>query len=177
MNKIYFLIGFMGSGKSFLGREAARQLGYHHIEMDDMIIRKAGMSINAIFEKHGEPYFRELESAVIDEIILSAQGLTRPTVVSTGGGAPCHFDNMDRMKETGTTIFIRPDEGVLAERLAAQKEDRPLVRNRSEAEIRQYVATVMEERLPYYRKAAIVWNPVYPHKYLNADLLKRLILT
>lgn len=172
---LFFLIGFMASGKSALGRKAAEKLNISHVEMDDEIIKLAGKSINKIFQEDGEETFRRMERAVLDNIIAVGKKTRKPMIISTGGGAPCYFDNMDLMKKKGRTIFIHPSTTVLAHRLELGKEERPLIRGKTQEEIRQYVTDKMKERMEYYGRADILFNPIYDDKELNVGLLAKII--
>lgn len=172
---LFFLIGFMASGKSALGRKAAEKLNISHIEMDDEIIKLVGKSINKIFQEEGEEAFRKTERAVLENIIAIGKTTQNPMIISTGGGAPCFFDNMDLMKKKGRTIFVHPSIEVLAARLEQGKEERPLIRGKTQEEIRQYVAEKMKERKEYYGRADILFNPLYDDKKLNAGILVKII--
>jgi len=96
---LIFLIGFMGSGKSFIGRNLAPILDFEYIDMDKYIEEKEALSITEIFEQKGEVYFREQEHLFIKNI-----DTTKNYVISTGGGVPCFYNNMDLMNEKGLTI-------------------------------------------------------------------------
>lgn len=148
MKSRIFLIGFMGSGKTTLGSRLARSLGYQFVDMDQLIVETAGMSIPEIFREHGESMFRKWEGKILDE--LSAR---EKVVISTGGGAPCHGDMMERMKQAGTTIYIQLPVSTLKERLLKSRTERPLLKGKSEEELEHFISTLLEERTPYYAKA------------------------
>ncbi len=107
-----FLIGYMGSGKSTLGRGIAAALGWSFIDTDKEIERREGLSVSEIFATLGEKAFRKMEHDLIASISPDEQA-----VVSTGGGAPCHFDNMERMNATGVTVYLKIPAGALVQRL------------------------------------------------------------
>ena len=96
-----FLIGYMGSGKTTLGRKLAYILQYQFIDLDDYIEKQEGRKISHIFEEDGEDYFRKLERVYLHRVIDKED-----LVISTGGGTPCFFDNMNQMNEYGKTIYI-----------------------------------------------------------------------
>ena len=97
-----FLIGFMGCGKSTLGRKLAAKLGYDLIDLDHHLEKIAGCSITTYFAEHGEESFRRLESET-----LKTMHYPPSCVISTGGGTPCFYDNMSWMNENGTTVYIQ----------------------------------------------------------------------
>jgi len=175
-SNIYFLIGFMGSGKSLLSQGVSELLDLISIEMDDEIVTKTGMSINEIFEKSGEDKFRKIEREVLHDLINKYRSSEKTVLISTGGGAPCHYDNMQVMNHSGTTIFIKVSVERLSTRLEFKKQDRPLVKDRTSSEIREYVKNTLGNRLPYYNQARIIVNTVYDEKNQNIEFLKDIIL-
>lgn len=177
MNKppVFFLMGFMGSGKSLLADQVSRILHCKVIEMDAEIEKKYGGKIKDIFREEGESFFRELEREVLHEIISSSDQSPVPVIVSTGGGAPCFFDNLSAMSHTGTTVYLRPRKEVLARRLEKDKDERPLIRDKNRQEIVQYLEQKITEREEYYMKADIVVNPVKEDIRALAHLLKEMI--
>lgn len=175
-SNIYFLIGFMGSGKSLLSQGVSESLDLIAIEMDEEIVARAGMSINKIFEKAGEEKFREIEKNVLHGLINRYRSSEKIVLISTGGGAPCHFDNMQVMNQYGTTIFINVSAKRLSARLEDKKQDRPLVRERTSSEIHEYVKSTLDNRLPYYNQAHIMVNMLYDEKSRNIEFLKDIIV-
>ena len=116
-----FLIGFMGSGKTTLGKKLARVLGYDFVDLDKVIEEESGVSVPDYFSRHGEDAFRQLERDCLRTRLPAG-----PVVVATGGGAPCYFDNMDWMNEHGVTVYLMLPPGVLASRLNGSR-NRPLI--------------------------------------------------
>ncbi len=120
MRNVY-LIGMMGSGKTTSGRELARLLGISFVDLDDLIVDKAGRSINEIFKAHGEIFFRQMERQMLDETAA------RPDqVVATGGGIVLEPANRNRMASTGMTVYLKTALPTLWERVKGKK-DRPLL--------------------------------------------------
>lgn len=141
-----FLIGFMGCGKSYTGRRLSQLIGVPFIDLDDHITQRAGQSIAQMFAGRGEAYFRQQESAALDEL------LALPTyVMATGGGTPCHHDGIERLNAAGTTIFIDPSLPLLTERLERGRDKRPLLQTTLPLPV--YVRGKLEERRPCYEKA------------------------
>lgn len=148
-DKIY-LIGFMGSGKSTLGRRLAARMNWSFIDLDEKIEHEAGMKITDIFSLKGEDWFRELESGILRSLASASR-----TVISTGGGTPCFDDNMDYMLETGLTIYLRMTPAQLKNRLLGSSGQRPLLKNVSREELQGYIENKLGEREKVYSRAEI----------------------
>jgi shikimate kinase len=143
-----FLIGFMGSGKTTLGKQLASRLGYQFIDNDHLIEDQTGMTIAEFFTSHGESKFREVESTV-----LKSMEQHRDVVVSTGGGAPCYFDNMEVMNQLGTTIYIKVDPKTLAHRLRHSHTERPVLQGKTDDALLQFIIEKLSEREAFYIQA------------------------
>jgi len=146
MKNIY-LIGFMGSGKSTVGKILAEKLNMNFIDIDKLIEEKEGMKIKDIFEQKGESYFRELERKQI-EAIVNQEGL----VVSTGGGLGANLDNMNLMKKNGDVVWLDVSLNTVLDRLK-NDQDRPLLKQPIEK-----IKQLFEERKNVYRLANIRIN-------------------
>ncbi|MEO5911536.1 MAG: shikimate kinase [Pelobium sp.] len=160
-NKI-FLIGFMGCGKSKLGKSTAAKLNRTFIDLDDLIESVHQMSIPEIFSSFGESGFREKERDV-----LQNNTLPENAVIATGGGAPCFYDNMQWMNKNGITVFIDTPVKVLADRLINARVERPLVKGKSMEELVTFIASKLTERRPFYEQAQLILRGVD----LNAEIL------
>ena len=147
---IIFLIGFMGCGKSYVGRNLAPLLGFEYIDVDKYIEEKEGLTIKEIFEQKGEDYFRLQEKEFIAQVD-SEENL----VVSTGGGAPCFFDNMDVMNEKGLTIYLNRNKEKTIWRLLKGQYKRPLIANLNQEELEKFYDERLESRKPFYEKAKL----------------------
>lgn len=145
-----FLIGFMGCGKSTLGKKLATKLGYDFIDLDQVLEDHIASSIGDYFAAHGEEAFRALESKLLKE-----HNYPSNCVVATGGGAPCYFDNMEWMNNNGTTLYIEMPPIALAKRLEKGKEKRPLLRDMSEEQLIKFIETKLEERDRFYKRATL----------------------
>ncbi|MCX7770480.1 MAG: shikimate kinase [Proteobacteria bacterium] len=150
MEKIY-LIGFMASGKTTIGKVLAEKLGWVFIDTDEIIERKKGMPIKEIFSTYGEMYFRELEREVLEDL----KDMDK-VVVSVGGGMPVFFDNLEIMKSTGYTVYLYVSEDVLLKRLKNNEESqkRPIVSSNSENDL----LNLFRERKGVYEKAHAKFN-------------------
>ncbi len=146
-----FLIGYMGSGKTTLGRKLASRLNYDFIDLDHALEEQAGMTIAEYFSSFGETAFRVAESE-----ILKLTAYPENVIISTGGGAPCFFDNMDWMNTNGTTLYIKLSAKTLADRLEHGKEARPILRDKHGDELVTFIAEKLTEREPFYTRAKVI---------------------
>ncbi|MFT6323150.1 MAG: shikimate kinase [Halieaceae bacterium] len=143
----------MGVGKTTIGKKLARIMGLEFIDLDGLIEMETGLSISILVKEFGETYFRELESKLLLKLTKKQNVL-----VSTGGGAPCFFDNMTMMNENGTTVFLKMDEKSLVNRLKNKTGSRPLLEGKNELELLDFVKKHVQERLPFYEKAQIEFD-------------------
>ncbi len=150
---IVYLIGYMGCGKTTLGEQLAKAMSYNFIDLDDFIEKSEKRTISQIFEQEGEAGFRGLEQKHLN-ILKDYNKL----VVSTGGGTPCFYNNMEFMNKTGITIYLEMDVRSLCYRLQHGQKHRPLLRDKSEAELAQFVKQHLQERLPYYQQSQLTIN-------------------
>ncbi len=144
-----FLVGYMGCGKTTLGRPLARRLGMRFVDMDGYLVDRCGRTIPEIFESEGETGFREREREVLDEL-MEMEG---DAVISTGGGAPCFFDNMARMNACGTTVYLRVSPEGLAARLRDGRDKRPLLRGKDDVQLLAHIRETLREREVFYGQA------------------------
>ena len=141
-----FLIGYMASGKSTLGKALAQALVLPFIDLDVEIERTAGTSISEIITAKGELHFRKLESAVLKDLLQEHE----TGVFALGGGTPVFYNHMDLLNAEGETIFLDVPVGELAKRLEGDIK-RPLIQNKED--VAEFVAKHMFERRPYYSQA------------------------
>ena len=162
-----FLIGFMGSGKTTLGKKLATKLKVEFIDIDELLVQQQQVTgIKELIDTKGMDYFRQAESEVLKRIT------TQNAVVSTGGGTPCYFDNMNWMKRSGGVVFLQMDEGVIFSRLKTTRlEDRPLLKDLDDEGLKTFIHEKLAERMPYYSQADIIFDPV--HGKIN-DLVERI---
>ncbi|MCX4282371.1 MAG: AAA family ATPase [Alistipes sp.] len=149
-----FLVGYMGCGKSTLARKIARRLGVEAVDTDRAVEDREGATVADIFRYEGEERFREVEREVLERLI--ADPATR--VVSTGGGLPLWRDNMARMNEVGTTVYLRRSAEQIARRLSPYgRQKRPRLRGLSDGELVGFMARDIAEREPCYAQARWVF--------------------
>ncbi len=145
-----FLLGYMASGKTTLGRALAAAAGRRFVDLDEYIEDKAGKTVNRIFAEDGEPAFRRLEAEALAEL-ADYSGL----IVACGGGTPCFGGNMELMNSKGLTVRLVTSEKVIIRRLVAERSSRPLVARLSAGgELERYVSENMARREAYYSRAA-----------------------
>ena len=164
---LVFLVGFMGAGKSTLGKKLAIKLSLPFVDLDKEVAQQYNFqSVASLIDQKGMAYFRQIEKEV-----LQAMG-NRDAVVSTGGGTPCFFDNIDWMLRKGEVVYLKVEEGVLFSRLkASDVNSRPLLRGMSDDELKMFIHETMQERTPYYNRAHIVFNPIIQKVEELTDIL------
>ena len=143
-----YLIGYMGSGKSHLGRKFAKHLGLQFIDMDHYIEKRNYKTIPQIFAEEGEAEFRKKERKALEELSEFTD-----IVIATGGGAPCFFDNIDLMNNSGKTIYLNIDPKILAFRLMKSKTERPLIKGKSKDELIDFINETLKKRNEFYSQA------------------------
>ena len=148
-----FLIGYMGSGKTSVGRALARRYGIEHIDLDWRIEQRFRTKIADMFAEIGEEGFRLRERNMLHEVMQMED-----VVISVGGGTPCFFDNMEQMNASGKTIYLQCSVGVLVERIMYSQNKRPIVANKTREELEVFVAKHLAEREKFYSKAQCIWN-------------------
>jgi shikimate kinase len=147
---LIFLIGFMGSGKSYVARNLSIILNCDFVDMDKIIEEEEGLSINELFEQKGENYFRIKEKDYLEKLDIN-QNL----IVSTGGGTPCFFNNMDLMNEKGLTIYLNRSKEIVLFRLVKGQNKRPLLNGLSKDELEKFYDERLSSRETFYKKAKI----------------------
>jgi shikimate kinase len=148
---IVYIIGFMGSGKSTAGKKLAALMEWTFIDLDRKIEARAGKTIPQIFAQDGEDHFRRIESDV-----LTSMKSMKETIVSTGGGTPCHGDNMDFMLETGLTVYLKMTPGQLTARLMESTGERPLIKNIPDDQLFDFIEKKLAVREKWYSRANII---------------------
>lgn len=146
---ILYLVGFMGCGKSSIGRRLAERTGFAFADTDRMVEETAGRTIPEIFATDGEAAFRAMESAALRSIPDEGN-----TIVATGGGTPCNPENLAWMKAHGHSVYISITADYLYRILYTRRQRRPKLAGLNDEELLRYIRTTLAEREPYYTQAS-----------------------
>lgn len=149
---VLFLIGYMGCGKSSIGRTLAKRMDYVFVDMDSEIERECEMTVSEIFATHGESYFRERESEVLQKVAHRGDNI----VVATGGGVPYFGNNMQVMKSMGVAVYFKMSPAKLVQRLVHGRDKRPIIREKSDSELLEFICDNLIRREPFYLQASLV---------------------
>lgn len=147
-----FIIGYMGSGKTTIGKRLAKSLSLAFIDLDAYIENKYRKSVPDLFAEKGEEEFRKIESRSLREVAE-----IEDVVISTGGGTPCFFDNMEVMNRAGLTIYLEAHPEDLAAHLLAAKTVRPLITGKPKEELIPFITEHLSRRESHYRKAQVIY--------------------
>ncbi len=148
-----FLTGYMGAGKTTLGKAFARKLSISFIDLDWYIEERFHKTVGELFQERGENGFRELERNMLHEVADFEN-----VIISTGGGTPCFFDNMEFMNHAGQTVFLNVRPEVLFRRLRIAKQQRPILQGKEDEELKDFIVQALEKRMPFYQQAEYVFN-------------------
>ncbi len=151
-----FLVGYMGAGKTTLGKAFARKTGMPFVDLDWYIEERFHKTVIDLFSERGENRFRVLEQNMLHEV-----GEFENVIISTGGGTPCFFDNMDYMNRQGQTVFLNVGIDVLFKRLRVATQQRPVLRGKSDDELRSFIESALADRIPYYSQARYKFEAGY----------------
>jgi shikimate kinase len=145
-----FLIGFMGSGKTIIGKKLANKLQMRFVDMDNLIEETYKKTVSEIFLAVGEDSFRKIEHILLKELV-SEDGF----VLSTGGGVPCYHNNIDLINNNGKSVYLRMTSQALFSRLVNIRTARPLIKDLDDTELLKFIEEKLKEREQYYLKAQI----------------------
>ncbi|MFV8328280.1 shikimate kinase [Flavobacterium sp. ZS1P14] len=149
MKKI-ILLGYMGCGKSTIANKLSKIIEIPFVDLDKKIEEKINLSINDVFEKHGEIYFRKLEHEVFVELLDSPDNL----IIGLGGGTPCYANNHELLKDDNVvSVYLKASIETLFNRLVHNKSKRPLIANKSDDEMKEFIAKHLFDRSFYYNHA------------------------
>lgn len=147
------LLGYMGSGKTTVGKQLAERLEQQFLDLDDYIEQKEKMSVAEIFGNKGELYFRKKEHQYLNEVLEHRDDL----VLSVGGGTPCYGKNLETiLKRSKNVFYLRVPIGQLTQRLSEQKAQRPLIRHIPDEELPEFIGKHLFERSEFYNQAHTV---------------------
>lgn len=163
-----FLVGYMGSGKSTLGRAVSRIAGIPFIDLDLYIEGRYHRSVRELFAERGEDGFRLIERNMLREVADFED-----VIVACGGGTPCFFDNMDYMNSNGTTVFLDTPVQLLFSRLKRGRLKRPLIASKNDSELLAFIQQALKARLPHYRKARETFSSELLENEIEIELSAR----
>ncbi|MCQ2197571.1 MAG: shikimate kinase [Bacteroidaceae bacterium] len=169
--KRIILIGYMGAGKTTVGRQLALNMGVQFYDLDWYIEMRYHTRVADIFAEKGEAGFREIERNMLHEVAEFEN-----VVLSCGGGTPCFFDNMDYMNSLAETVYLKATPEVLAQHLRMGKVERPLIKGKSDEELLTFIRESLEKREPFYNQAKHIIDVSLLDNYdkiaISVDLLK-----
>lgn len=145
-NNLFFLVGLMGSGKTHWGKMLAQKNKYKFIDLDALVESKNNNTILKLFNEFGEDAFRKKEHETLVELLT----IQEKTIIATGGGTPCFFDNMNLMNQNGITIWLNDSIESICERLESYKSTRPLIANESTSHLKNTIINMYHNRLNFY---------------------------
>ena len=142
------LIGYMGAGKTTIGKALSKELGITFYDLDWYIESRMRKTVSQIFAERGEEGFRKIEHNMLHEVAEFED-----VIISCGGGTPCFFDNMDYLNQQGQVVYLKADPEVLYKHLMMAKTERPLIKGKSHDELLAFIREQLEKREPFYTKA------------------------
>jgi len=165
-----FLIGFMGAGKTSIGKELSAKMNCSFVDLDLFIERRYHKSIRQIFDEKGEDAFREIEQKALREVAEFED-----VVISTGGGTPCFHQNMQFMNEQGTTVYLQVSNAELIRRIKLNKSARPLLKDFADDRLSRFVEESIAKRSSFYEQARIIFPSEMQNIGKDASSLMRLL--
>ena len=142
------LIGYMGSGKTTVGKALSKDTGMMFYDLDWYIESRMRKTVSQIFAERGEEGFRQIEHNMLHEVAEFED-----VIISCGGGTPCFFDNMDYLNQQGDVVYLKATPETLYKHLMMAKVERPLLKGKSPEELIAYITEHLKERAPFYEKA------------------------
>lgn len=147
------IIGYMGAGKTTVGRALAAELGIEFYDLDWYIESRMRKTVKQLFDEVGEEGFRKIEHNMLHEVAEFEN-----VVISCGGGTPCFFDNMAYMNQQGDTVYLKANPEILYKHLKMGKSVRPLLLNKTPEEVQVFITEQLANREPYYSRAKYTVN-------------------
>ena len=142
------LIGYMGSGKTTVGKALSKETGMMFYDLDWYIESRMRKTVSQIFAEKGEESFRKIEYNMLHEVAEFED-----VIISCGGGTPCFFDNMDYLNQQGDVVYLKATPETLHKHLLMAKIERPLLKGKNTEELIAYITEHLEQREPFYQKA------------------------
>jgi shikimate kinase len=165
---LLFICGFMACGKTTHGKQLAKNIGYHFIDLDDYTENKFDKHITELFKDLGEEEFRKIETASLNECIRDNQ----KTVIALGGGTPCFNANLELIKASGKLVYLKMDAEDLYRRVFGIKTQRPLLATKEDKDMLEYIQNLLNVRESFYSQADLtVYNNNLQEEELKASVL------
>ena len=142
------LVGYMGSGKTTVGKALSKATGMMFYDLDWYIENRMHTTVSKLFTERGEKAFRKIEYNMLHEVAEFED-----VIISCGGGTPCFFDNMDYLNQQGDVVYLKASPDTLYKHLLMAKVERPLLKGKSPEELIAYITEHLKERAPFYEKA------------------------
>ena len=142
------LVGYMGSGKTTVGKALSKETGMMFYDLDWYIENRMHTTVSKLFTERGEEAFRKIEYSMLHEVAEFED-----VIISCGGGTPCFFDNMDYLNQQGDVVYLKASPDTLYKHLLMAKVERPLLKGKSPEELIAYITEHLKERAPFYEKA------------------------
>lgn len=161
-----YICGYMGVGKTTIGKDLSKRLEMEFVDLDEEIEKEVGLKVWEIFETKGEDYFREQESKILKRVIKEKN----KNIISLGGGTVCEINNLNSILAKGILVYLKADEEFLAERLKMDSEKRPLLKSIEPGSFLQYVQSTLPRREQFYSLSQVetlVNAGFSPEKLLN----------
>ena len=173
MQKKIVLVGYMGTGKTSIGKKLADKLAIPFIDLDHYIENQEGIPINQLFKTKGALYFRKQEKIYLEKLLNDNKSF----VLATGGGTPCYYNNMKKIIEHAVSVFINTPLNELVSRLQKEKAKRPLISHLTDVDLTEFVAKHLFERNQFYQQAKINYNNNTTIDTIVNDLAKQIATT
>ena len=168
------IVGFMGSGKTTVGKAFSKELGIPFSDLDWYIESRMHKTVPQIFTERGEDGFRLVEHNMLHEVAEFED-----VILSCGGGTPCFFNNMDYLNEQGITVYLKASPEVLYGHLIIGKTERPLLKGKSPEQMMEYIKEQLVKREPFYSKARYTLNVDLMDNYekikISVDKIRELL--
>ena len=164
------LVGYMGSGKTTVGKALSKETGMMFYDLDWYIESRMRKTVSQIFAEKGEEGFRKIEYNMLHEVAEFED-----VIISCGGGTPCFFDNIDYLNQQGDVVYLKAMPEVLYKHLLMGKVERPLLQGKSEDELLDFIRASLKEREPFYLKAKHVVDVTLLDNYDKLQISVQLI--
>lgn len=168
------LIGYMGSGKTTIGKALSKETGMMFYDLDWYIESRMRKTVAQIFAEKGEEGFRKIEYNMLHEVAEFED-----VIISCGGGTPCFFDNIDYINQQGEVVYLKATPEVLYRHLLMGKTERPLIKNKTPEELIAYITEQVAKREEFYNKARYTLDVSLMDNYekiqLSVDQLRQLL--